>query len=263
MGHGRFCLRACARTLAVAGTLATVGGAAPAPAGAAFGDRVLRPGDHGREIRVLQRWLTLTGFPVTVDGHFGRRTRVAVRRYERANGQRVDGWVSREQARGLRSRAYAAAPPAAAAVVPPPAALTTPTPNAVIAPDGLTAMVPAAAPPQVRDAIVSANRIVGKPYRWGGGHARVEDDAYDCSGAVSYALMGSGLLRGPLDSTALKRFGEDGPGQWITVFANSGHTYVVIAGLRLDTSGTGGSGPRWHAEARSAKGYVARHPAGL
>jgi len=263
-----FCLRACSRTLAVAGALATFAAAAPAPATAAFGDRVLRPGDHGREVRVLQRWLTLTGFPVTVDGHFGRRTRVAVRRYERANGQRVDGRVSREQARGLRTRAYAAraaAPPApaTAAAVPPPAPLITPTPNAVIAPDGLTAMVPAAAPPQVRDAIVSANRIVGKPYRWGGGHARVEDDAYDCSGAVSYALMGAGLLRGPLDSTALKRFGEGGRGPWITVFANTGHTYVVIAGLRLDTSGTGGSGPRWHAEPRSAKGYVARHPTGL
>jgi hypothetical protein len=269
VGQGRFCVRACARTLAVAGALATVGVAAPAPAGAAFGDHVLRPGDHGREVRVLQRWLTLTGFAVAVDGHFGRRTRVAVRRYERANGQRVDGWVSREQARGLRIRAYAAraaAPPpapAAAAVVPPPAPLFTPTPNAVIAPDGLTAMVPDAAPPLVRDAIVSANRIVGKPYRWGGGHARVEDDGYDCSGAVSYALMGSGLLRGPLDSTALKRFGEAGPGPWITVFANTEHTYVVIAGLRLDTSGTGGSGPRWHAEARSDQGYVARHPAGL
>ena len=90
-----FCLRACSRTLAVAGALATFAAAAPAPATAAFGDRVLRPGDHGREVRVLQRWLTLTGFPTTVDGHFGRSTRVAVRRYERANGHRVDGWVSR------------------------------------------------------------------------------------------------------------------------------------------------------------------------
>jgi hypothetical protein len=264
----RFCLRAYARTLAVAGTLATVGAGAPAAAMAAFGDHVLRTGDHGREVRVLQRWLTLTGFPTTVDGHFGRSTRLAVRRYERANGQRVDGWVSREQARGLRSRAYAArvaAPPApaAAAAVPPPAPLVTLTPTAVIAPDGLTAMVPVTAPPPVRDAIVAANRIVGKPYRWGGGHAQVEDDAYDCSGAVSYALMGAGLLRGPLDSTALKRFGEAGPGPWITTFANTEHTYVVIAGLRLDTAGTGGSGPRWHAEPRSAGGYVARHPTGL
>jgi hypothetical protein len=237
-------------------------------AGAAFGDHVLRTGDRGREVRVLQRWLTLTGFRTKVDGHFGAGTRNAVRRYERANRQRVDGWVSREQAHGLRVRAYAThaaqgAPPAAAAAVPPPETLFTPTPNAILAPDGLTAMVPVAAPPQVRAAIVAANRIVGRPYRWGGGHAKVEDDAYDCSGAVSYPLIGAGLLRGPLDSTGLKRFGEKGAGPWITVFANTGHTYAVIAGLRLDTSGTGGRGPRWHADARSDNGYVARHPPGL
>jgi hypothetical protein len=248
--------------------MAALTAAGPAPADAAFGEHVLRTGDRGREVRVLQRWLTLTGFPTVIDGHFGNRTRHAVRRYERANGQRVNGWVSREQAAGLRVRAYAAhaakaTAPAAAAAVPPPEPLVTPTPNALIAPDGLTAMVPAAAPPQIRDAIVAANRIVGKPYRWGGGHARVEDDAYDCSGAVSYALMAAGLLRGPLDSTGLKRFGEAGPSAWITTYANADHAYAVIAGLRLDTAGTGGTGPRWHADARSGTGFVMRHPAGL
>ena len=269
MGY-RLGLRACAASFALAAVMATT----PAAAGAAFGDHVLRPGDRGREVRVLQRWLTLTGFATNVDGHFGRRTRMAVRRYERANGLRVDGWVSREQAQGIRARAYAARAagtgraPAAAAAVPQhggtaPEPLLTPTPNAVIGPDGLTAMIPADAPPQVRDAIVAANRVVGKPYRWGGGHARVEDDGYDCSGTVSYALMGAGLLRGPLDSTGLKRFGQAGAGAWITVYANAAHTYAVIAGLRLDTSGTGGQGPRWHAAGRSGKGFVVRHPPGL
>lgn len=260
MGY-RFGLRASAASFAMAAAVATT----PAAAGAAFGDHVLRPGDRGSEVRVLQRWLTLTGYATRVDGHFGRRTRNAVVRYERANQQRVNGWVSREQARGLRVRAYAARAAKAAAAgdgtVPGP--LVTPTEQAVISPDGLTATVPAGAPPQVRDAIVAANRIVGKPYRWGGGHARVEDDGYDCSGTVSYALIGGGLLRGPLDSTGLKRFGNAGPGSWITVYANAGHTYAVIAGLRLDTSGTGGKGPRWHASGRSSKGFVARHPAGL
>ncbi|HEV2774182.1 MAG TPA: peptidoglycan-binding protein [Solirubrobacteraceae bacterium] len=269
MGH-RLGLRACAAGFAMAAAMATT----PAAADAAFGDRVLRQGDNGREVRVLQRWLTLTGFTTSVDGNFGRRTRVAVRRYERANGLRVNGWVSREQAKGLRARAHAVraagggSAPAAAAAVPQhggtaPAPLVTPTPNAAIAPDGLTAMVPAGAPQQVHDAIVAANRIVGKPYRWGGGHARVEDDGYDCSGTVSYALMGGGLLGGPMDSTGLKRFGDAGPGTWITVYANADHTYAVIAGLRLDTSGTGGKGPRWHAGGRSRTGFVARHPAGL
>ena len=263
MGY-RLGLRVCAAGIAMAAVMATT----PAAAGAAFGDHVLRPGDRGREVRVLQRWLTLTGFPTNVDGNFGRSTRNMVARYERVNGQRVNGWISREQAQGLRLRAYVAramksAAPAAAAAVPAPEPLITPTPHAVLSPDGLTAMVPAAAPPQVRDAIVAANRIVGRPYRWGGGHGRVEDDAYDCSGAVSYALIGAGLLRGPQDSTGLKRFGEAGDGPWITVFANAAHTYVVIAGLRLDTAGTGGTGPRWHADARSGKEFVARHPPGL
>ncbi|MDP2712190.1 MAG: peptidoglycan-binding protein [Solirubrobacteraceae bacterium] len=247
-------------TIAVAGLGATV----PGPAGAAFGDRVLREGHRGQDVRVLQRWLTLTGFRTSVDGHFGRKTRLTVRRYERAHGHRVDGWFSREQARGLRKRAYAAR--AAASDAPPPAPpplLVTPTPHAVLAPDGLTAMVPIFAPPQVRDAIISANRIVGKPYRWGGGHAKVEDSAYDCSGTVSYALLGAGLLRAPRDSTGLTSFGAQGPGTWMTIYANADHTYAVIAGLRLDTSGTGGKGPRWHTGSRSSKGFVARHQPGL
>ena len=261
-------LRASAASIAAVAVAVAAAAATPAAADAAFGDQVLRTGDRGREVRVLQRWLTLTGFATNVDGHFGRGTRLAVRRYERANGQRVDGWVSREQALGLRTRAYAAraanlTAPAAAAAAPAADPLVSSAPNAVIGPDGLTAMVPEAAPPPVREAIVAANRIVGKPYRWGGGHAAVEDDGYDCSGAVSYGLMGGGLLRGPLDSTGLMRFGQAGSGTWITVFANTGHTYVVIAGLRLDTSGTGGQGPRWHAAARSSEGYVVRHPAGL
>jgi peptidoglycan hydrolase-like protein with peptidoglycan-binding domain len=257
----RLGLRACAAGFAMAAVIATT----PAAADAAFGDRVLRPGDRGREVRVLQRWLTLTGFPTRVDGRFGRRTRNAVVRYERAHRHRVNGWVSREQARGLKRRAVAAraAKAAAASGGAIPGPLVTPTEQAVIAPDGLTAMVPAGAPPPVRDAIISANRIVGKPYRWGGGHAKVEDDGYDCSGTVSYALMGAGLLNGPLDSTGLKRYGDAGPGAWITVYANAGHTYAVIAGLRLDTSGTGGKGPRWHASGRSSKGFVVRHPTGL
>lgn len=260
MGY-QFRLRACAASVAMAAVVAT----APAAADAKFGDNVLREGDRGREVRVLQRWLTLTGFPTRADGHFGRSTRITVRRYERAHDHRVNGWFSRQQARGLRKRAHAARAAKAAtrnatATAQPDA---TPTEDAVLAADGLTAVAPASAPPQVRDAITSANRIVGKPYRYGGGHAKVEDTGYDCSGTVSYALMGAGLLRAPLDSTGLKSFGEAGAGSWITIYANAGHTYVMIAGLRLDTSGTGGKGPRWQTDGRPTKGYVVRHPKGL
>jgi hypothetical protein len=120
------------------------------------------------------------------------------------------------------------------------------------------------APAQVRDAILAANRIVDKPYRYGGGHgAGFEHAGYDCSGTVSYALHGAALLGVPRDSGGLTTFGADGPGRWITVYANAGHAYVVIAGLRLDTSGAGEEGPRWRPEPRSAGGYVVRHPQGL
>ncbi len=125
------------------------------------------------------------------------------------------------------------------------------------------AVAPAGAPLAVRGAIAAANRINHLPYIWGGGHGSFSDSGYDCSGAVSYALHGGGLLSSPLDSTGLEFWGSPGVGNWITVFANSGHTYAVIAGLRWDTSGTGGNGPRWSTEMRSAAGFVARHPSGL
>lgn len=125
------------------------------------------------------------------------------------------------------------------------------------------ALAPAGAPLPVRGAIQAANRINHLPYVWGGGHGSFNDSGYDCSGAVSYALHGGGLLSSPLDSTGLEFWGSPGAGNWITVFANSGHTYAVIAGLRWDTSGTGGSGPRWSSEMRSSSGFVVRHPRGL
>jgi len=125
------------------------------------------------------------------------------------------------------------------------------------------AVAPANAPPAVRAAIEAANRIVGRPYVWGGGHGSFEDSGYDCSGSVSYALHGGGWLSSPLDSTGLMTWGSPGAGNWVTVYANSGHAYAVIAGLRFDTSGTvGGSGPSWSAEMRSSAGFVARHPDG-
>ncbi len=116
---------------------------------------------------------------------------------------------------------------------------------------------------RVAAAIAAANRIVGKPYRYGGGHGSFEDDGYDCSGTVSYALHATGSLDAPRDSSGLTTFGRSGAGRWISVYGNSGHAYVVIAGLRLDTSGSGGAGPRWRPEPRSGRGYVVRHPAGL
>jgi peptidoglycan hydrolase CwlO-like protein len=134
--------------------------------------------------------------------------------------------------------------------------------TAVLGPDGLAA-APAGAPQAVKDVIAAANNIVGMPYLWGGGHGSFESSGYDCSGAVSYALNGGGLISSPMDSTGLTTWGEPGEGNWITVYGNSGHVYAVIAGLRWDTSDTGGTGPKWHSDLRDNSGFIPRHPSGL
>ncbi|MBK8293354.1 MAG: hypothetical protein IPK93_00725 [Solirubrobacterales bacterium] len=125
---------------------------------------------------------------------------------------------------------------------------------------------PAGLPEAVKDVIAAANSIADMPYLWGGGHGSFESSGYDCSGAVSFALHGGGLISSPLDSTGLTTWGEPGAGNWITVYGNSGHVYAVIAGLRWDTSGTGGSGPSWSTDTVSFQdpsAFVARHPSGL
>jgi len=123
------------------------------------------------------------------------------------------------------------------------------------------ASVPSAAPSAVGAAIEAANSIATTPYIWGGGHGSFSSSGYDCSGAVSFALHGGGFLDSPLDSTGLETWGEPGPGHWITVYANAGHAWVIIAGLAFDTSG--GAGPRWHSSpVSSTAGFIARHPSG-
>ena len=113
------------------------------------------------------------------------------------------------------------------------------------------ALPPPDAPQAVKDVINNANAIVGRPYVWGGGHGSFYSYGYDCSGAVSFALFGGGMIPEPLTSGALEGWGAPGPGKWITVYANAGHTFAEIAGLRYDTSGTeSGTGPRWHLEER-------------
>jgi cell wall-associated NlpC family hydrolase len=125
------------------------------------------------------------------------------------------------------------------------------------------AIAPADAPTAVQRVIAAANRIRTKPYVWGGGHGRWWDRGYDCSGSVSYALHGGDLLDSPLPSGPMERWGSPGRGRWITVYANAGHAFAVIAGLRWDTAGNvRGTGPRWHTAMADSRGFVARHPAG-
>lgn len=130
---------------------------------------------------------------------------------------------------------------------------------------GSRAIAPATAPGVVKAVIAAANRISARPYVWGGGHRRWWDRGYDCSGSISYALHGGGLLEAPLTSGAFASWGKPGPGQWITIYANRRHVYAVIAGLAWDTAGNprGVTGPRWHAEPPRPKGFIVRHPEGI
>jgi hypothetical protein len=133
--------------------------------------------------------------------------------------------------------------------------------------NGLAA-APLDAPPEVQNAIWAANKIIGLPYVYGGGHnLRFTGRGYDCSGTVSFALHGASLLRAPLDSGSFMRWGLAGKGAWFTVYTNPGHAFAVIAGLRLDTSPAGDPsglrGPRWRPVLRSTRGFKARHPLGF
>jgi hypothetical protein len=161
-------------------------------------------------------------------------------------------------------------------VPPPPEDMSVAGSKAKLLPDG-SAAAPADAPEAVKEAIWAANRLQDKPYKYGGGHAKVEDSGYDCSGTVSYALIHAGLLESPLPSGPFMRWGERGRGEWMTVYAHGGHAYAVIAGLRLDTSAyisrtarkrkiarsAFERGPRWRPTKRPARGFRARHPLGL
>jgi hypothetical protein len=127
------------------------------------------------------------------------------------------------------------------------------------------AIAPPDAPTAVKQVIAAANHIDGRPYVWGGGHVSWFTRGYDCSGAVGYALHGANLLEVTMVSGQLASWGEAGIGHWITVYANSHHVYMMVAGLRFDTRDAplGVSGPRWHRASVDTRDFVARHPADL
>jgi peptidoglycan hydrolase-like protein with peptidoglycan-binding domain len=220
-----------------------------------FGSRVLERGSRGHDVRVLQDFLTRAGVRAAVDGRFGGGTHRAVRRWERQSSLAVDGRVTRRDARALRASVSAVE----SATSDPGGASYVQVEQATVNPDG-TAVAPASAPEVVKQIIAAGNEIASKPYKYGGGHGRWKDSGYDCSGSISYALHGAGMLEQALDSTGFESFGAAGRGTWVTIYANSGHAYMVVAGLRFDTSGARQRGSRWTTEKRSSRGYVVRHP---
>jgi peptidoglycan hydrolase-like protein with peptidoglycan-binding domain len=250
------------RAAAQGGSAGVTGGVSRSTAGqprASLGRRIpVKRGMRGHDIRVLQDLLGNAGFDVKVDGVFGSGTYEAVKAFEQRAGRPVDGMMDGGDIEALRVAAAAGPPPEARAVAAPAPA----GPTATIGPDGL-AVAPAGAPPQVQQIIAAGNAIASKPYKYGGGHGKWDDSGYDCSGSVSYALHGAGLLEEALPSGGFVDWGEPGPGQWVTIYANGGHMYMVVAGLRFDTSGRSKHNSRWQIEQRSPAGYTVRHPPGL
>ena len=221
-----------------------------------LGDRVpLRRGMKGHDVRILQDFLKRAGQRVSIDGAFGAGTVRAVKGFERAQQRPVNGVVDAGDIDALRSAA------AAGATTTQPTKLA-PGDKATVGSDGL-AMAPANAPDQVKAIIAAGNEIAKTPYKYGGGHGSWQDSGYDCSGSVSYALHGAGLLEQSMPSGGFMNWGDAGPGQWVTLYAKSSHIFMVVAGLRFDTSGRSNAGTRWQADMRSGDGYAVRHPTGL
>jgi peptidoglycan hydrolase-like protein with peptidoglycan-binding domain len=240
---------------------------APAPkdtAIAATSDTGLTPGSGGAQgqapapatgataVEWLQRALKLP-----VDGEFGPETEAAVRRLQARHGLTVDGVV------GPSTWAVIGVP-AAETLTPPPSALAAPSTGGA---QGGEAGAPGAGGGEaegiVARVIAAADEIATRPYVWGGGHGSFESYGYDCSGSVSYALHGGGLLSSPEDSTGLESYGEPGPGKYITIYANAEHAWMTIDGKRFDTVALAEDGSRWGGSSDDGGGFIERHPDGL
>ena len=243
---------------------------APGAAQAGLGDRVLRLGDRGADVRALQGYLDAAGYTLTQTGRYDRPTRGKVQAFQNDYGLPATGVVTRRVAKMIRITATAPPGYGGTAFDPNPPRASGPVPadlkivpgnRAKVLPDG-TAAAPANAPDEIKRVIASANEIAKLPYKWGGGHAKWRDSGYDCTGSVTYAFRTT-FRRGRFPTFGYSNWGLPGPGRWVTVYANSGHVYAVIAGLRYDSSGLRIAGSRWTSQQRSSASFVARHPPGF
>ncbi|HEY4826840.1 MAG TPA: peptidoglycan-binding domain-containing protein [Solirubrobacteraceae bacterium] len=225
-----------------------------------LGRRLLREGLQGNDVTVLQGYLTIAGYPTSVDGDFGPATAASVAAFKRANNMTPANGV----AGGSFDKALRTAITAYESDVP--------TSKARINPDG-TATAPAGAPAAVQAMVTAANSIIDTSYCVGGGHGNWTSSCYDCSGSVSFVLHGAGLLNQSEDSTGLESYGQAGPGKWVTIYSDPSHAFIVIGGIAFDTADYGGpnipsgTGPRWRSNplGNLADGgdYVVRHPPGM
>ncbi len=213
----------------------------------------LKMGANGHWVRVLQQDLTEVGYALPVTGVYGKDTEKNVNAFKGAQGLKQDGkasakmWSALDTAvRKVENRRFRVAHMNHKGLV----------------------VAPRSAPIVVKRIISAANHIAFKPYIYGGGHGSWHDKGYDCSGSVSYALHGGGLLWYPEDSSELESYGGKGLGKWITVYANAGHAYMKVAGIWFDTAaqqyGSYGHKDRWSTKNVShTAGYIVRHPKGF
>ena len=244
-----------------------------------FGQRTLRPGMKGGDVQTLQENLARLGFNISAHGQYGPATLAAVKSFQKTEDLKVNGLLTRHDANVMRKvlvanaaelTGGAEANPALPPPVQPPA---NPNPNP---------HPPGDARRQGHDQLRRHRDRPGLRAAAGQGHHRrrqqdrdaalplrrrprrvLQDTGYDCSGSVSYALHGADLLDSPLPSGDLESWGQGGTGSWVTVYANAGHAFMIVAGLRFDTSGRTDSGSRWQKDMRDTGDYVARHPANL
>jgi peptidoglycan hydrolase-like protein with peptidoglycan-binding domain len=243
-----------AATIKTAGTLTTPSTQSK------LGGRMLRQGLHGNDVTILQGYLTIAGYPTSVDGQFGPETAASVAAFKSAHGM--------TPANGVAGTTFVKTLDAAISAY----ESDVPTGKATINPDG-TATAPAGAPAVVQSVVAAANSIINTSYCIGGGHGQWQSSCYDCSGSVSFALHGGGLLSSPEDSSGLMSYGAPGPGKWITIYSDPAHAFVVVGGIAFDTADYGGpnipagTGPRWRSNPlgnlADGGGYVVRHPPGL
>jgi cell wall-associated NlpC family hydrolase len=236
--------------------------ALPATSSAArYGSRTLKKGAKGKDVKQLQRYLTKAGHRIQADGEFGPGTAQALKATKSELELKPDGVATRRQQRTIR-RAVTNSTGGAVYRAPPNPRRVVPGGKGTVTADGY-AIAPSFAPQVVKDVIAAGNLITMTPYKWGGGHGSWTDTGYDCSGSVSFALHGGGLVDSPLVSGDYARWGSKGPGRWITIYANGGHVYMVVAGMRFDTSARSVSGSRWTEEMRPSDGFTVTHPRGL
>jgi peptidoglycan hydrolase-like protein with peptidoglycan-binding domain len=206
---------------------------------------------RGQAIRRLQEALH-----VSVDGEFGPETETAIRHFQEAHGLATDGVVGPATwgALGLSGQPE---------LHPPRAALAGGGGSSSAGGGPSSGSTSSTGEGVVQQVIAAADEIATRPYVYGGGHGSFISTGYDCSGSVSYALHGGGLLSSPEDSTGLESYGEPGPGRYITIYANAEHAWMTIDGRRFDTVALAETGNRWSDTMASTAGFVVRHPDGL